>query len=102
MSSVKCRALKHGVEDAKKLINSEAPTVVAFSEDQSAEIRDRIFDEFNTLAVVYHQPSYAFVQQASHDDLQENVVPTSSSCKLFMPQDLDFFARTDVRSKGRR
>ena len=51
--------------DAKKVINSKMPTVMAFSEDQSAEIRDRIFDEFNTLAVVYRQPSYAFVQQAS-------------------------------------
>ena len=53
------------MEQAKAVISPALPAISAFSEEQSAELRDRIFDEFNTLAVVYQQPSSAFVQQAA-------------------------------------
>ena len=50
------------MEAAKRVVNPVLPAIPAFSEEQSPELRDRIFDEFNTLAVVYRQPSAAFVR----------------------------------------
>jgi hypothetical protein len=40
------------------------PAISHFSEEQSSELRDRIFDEFNTLAVVLRAPSAAFIKDA--------------------------------------
>ena len=40
------------------------PAISHFAEEQSAELRDRIFDEFNSLAVVLRAPAAAFVQEA--------------------------------------
>jgi hypothetical protein len=43
------------VETAEKVINPTKQAVSVFAETQSNEIKDRIFDEFNSLAVVYQQ-----------------------------------------------
>ena len=56
------------------MINPPLPSISAFSEDQSAELRDRIFDEFNSLAVVYQQPSSSFVRQADPGELLDNAL----------------------------
>lgn len=42
------------------MVASPAPAIGRFAEEQSPEQRDRIFDELNTLAVVYRQPSSSF------------------------------------------
>ena len=60
------------------MINPSLPSISAFSEDQSAELRDRIFDEFNSLAVVYQQPSSSFVRQADPAELLDNALVRSS------------------------
>jgi hypothetical protein len=57
------RLLQVDIETAKGVINPALPPVVAFSEEQSPELRDRIFDEFNSLAVIYREPSSSFVVQ---------------------------------------
>ena len=41
------------------------PPISHFSEEQSSELRDRIFDEFNTLAVILRAPSATFIKAAS-------------------------------------
>ena len=41
------------------------PAISHFSEEQSSELRDRIFDEFNTLAVILRAPSATFIKAAS-------------------------------------
>ena len=69
-----CRLFQQGVEEAKRVINPPLPSISAFSEDQSAELRDRIFDEFNSLAVVYQQPSSSFVRQADPGELLDNAL----------------------------
>ena len=55
-----CRLLHYNVQEAKRVVASPAPAITRFAEEQSPEQRDRIFDELNTLAVVYRQPSSSF------------------------------------------
>lgn len=66
-----CRLLQQGPQEAKRVINPPLPPIHAFAEEQSAELRDRIFDEFNSLAVVYQQPSSSFVQQADASAIED-------------------------------
>lgn len=57
------RLLQHGVETAERVINPPKQAVSVFADMQSSEIKDRIFDEFNSLAVVYQEPSYMFLDK---------------------------------------
>ena len=59
-----CRLLHYNVEEARRIVGAPAPAITRFAEEQSPEQRDRIFDELNTLAVVYRQPSSAFTNAA--------------------------------------
>lgn len=47
------RLLKVGPEVAKKVIDPVKQPVSAFADTVASEVKDRIFDEFNTLSVVY-------------------------------------------------
>lgn len=47
------------MEVAERVINPPKQAVSVFAGDQSSEIKDRIFDEFNSLAVVYRQVSFS-------------------------------------------
>lgn len=60
-----CRLLQQDINTARNILSPALPSIQAFSEDQSPEMRDRIFDEFNTLAVIYQQPSSTFVDQSA-------------------------------------
>ncbi|KAL3680710.1 hypothetical protein R1sor_023666 [Riccia sorocarpa] len=57
------RLLQHSVEIAERVISPPKQAVSVFAGDQSIEIKDRIFDEFNSLSVVYRQPSYMFLDK---------------------------------------
>ncbi|CAK9859595.1 unnamed protein product [Sphagnum jensenii] len=57
------RLLQQGVEIAERVVNPPKQAVSVFADTQSSEIRDRIFDEFNSLAVVYQEPSYMFLDK---------------------------------------
>eukprot|EP00252_Welwitschia_mirabilis_P020113 TRINITY_DN4851_c0_g1_i1.p1 TRINITY_DN4851_c0_g1~~TRINITY_DN4851_c0_g1_i1.p1 ORF type:complete len:844 (-),score=200.12 TRINITY_DN4851_c0_g1_i1:295-2826(-) len=57
------RLLQHGVSIAERVINPPKQAVSVFAETQSSEARDRIFDEFNSLSVLYRQPSYMFIDK---------------------------------------
>ena len=45
--------------------------MTSFAEEQSPELRDRIFDEFNSLAVIYREPAAAFLRQGAGEGAQE-------------------------------
>ena len=45
------------------MAGSPLPAISHFSEDQSSELRDRIFDEFNTLAVILRAHSATFIRE---------------------------------------
>eukprot|EP00884_Botryococcus_braunii_P006125 jgi/Botrbrau1/15513/Bobra.0225s0004.1 len=67
------RLLQHSVEAAQRIISPPLPAIISFSEEQSPEMRDRIFAEFNTLSVIYRAPASSFVQ--SGPDLAEEQYP---------------------------
>ena len=62
---MRCRLLQHSVKEAERVAGSPLPAISHFSEEQSSELRDRIFDEFNTLAVILRAPSATFIKAAS-------------------------------------
>ena len=47
------RLLQHNVSVAEGVVNPPKQAVSVFADTQSSEIKDRIFDEFNSLSVVY-------------------------------------------------
>jgi hypothetical protein len=50
------------VAEAERVLGAPLPAIPHFAEEQSAELRDRIFDEFNSLAVLLRAPAATFVQ----------------------------------------
>lgn len=56
------RLLRASVGEAERVLGAPAPPIAHFAEEQSAELRDRIFDEFNSLAIVLRAPAASFVQ----------------------------------------
>ncbi|GMJ15887.1 Adaptor protein complex protein 4B [Hibiscus trionum] len=57
------RMLQHNVSVAERVVNPPKQAVSVFADTQSSEIKDRIFDEFNSLSVVYQKPSYMFTDR---------------------------------------
>ncbi|KAK2986463.1 hypothetical protein RJ640_029696, partial [Escallonia rubra] len=57
------RLLQYKVSVAERVVNPPKQAVSVFADTQSSEIKDRIFDEFNSLAVVYQKPSYMFTDK---------------------------------------
>ncbi|OIW14600.1 hypothetical protein TanjilG_32942 [Lupinus angustifolius] len=57
------RLLQYKVSVAESVVNPPKQAVSVFAKTQSNEIKDRIFDEFNTLSVVYQKPSYMFTDK---------------------------------------
>ena len=56
-----CRLLHHSVGAAQSVVDVRRPAVTSFADAQSAETQDRIFDELNTLSVVYRAPASTFI-----------------------------------------
>ncbi|KAL2517683.1 Beta-adaptin-like protein A [Abeliophyllum distichum] len=57
------RLLKYNVTVAERVVDPPKQAVSVFADTQSSEIKDRIFDEFNSLSVVYQKPSYMFTDK---------------------------------------
>nr|ATG71013.1 AP4B [Cupressus duclouxiana] len=57
------RLLQHDVSVAERVINPPKQAVSVFADTQSSEVKDRIFDEFNSLSVIYQEPSYMFIDK---------------------------------------
>jgi hypothetical protein len=54
------RLLQYNVSVAEHVVNPPKQAVSVFADTQSSEIKDRIFDEFNSLSVVYQKVTAAF------------------------------------------
>lgn len=70
-----CRLLKLDVDSAKKVIVGDSSTPQSlpfFSTELSPEAQEAIFEEFNTLSVVYQQPAALFVQSAQYQAQDEH------------------------------
>ena len=59
---------------ARRVIATQPPPILQFAEEQSPELRDRIFDEFNSLAVVYQAPSSTFLQEKPQEEVGQVAV----------------------------
>ncbi|XP_034682475.1 beta-adaptin-like protein A [Vitis riparia] len=57
------RLLQYNVSVAERVVNPPKQAVSVFADTQSSEVKDRIFDEFNSLSVVYQKPSYMFTDK---------------------------------------
>ncbi|KAG8381866.1 hypothetical protein BUALT_Bualt05G0017400 [Buddleja alternifolia] len=57
------RLLQYEVSVAERIVNPPKQAVSVFADTQNNEIKDRIFDEFNSLSVVYQKPSYMFTDK---------------------------------------
>ncbi|KAG2699742.1 hypothetical protein I3843_07G203400 [Carya illinoinensis] len=57
------RLLQYNVSVAQRVVDPPKQAVSVFADTQSSEIKDRIFDEFNSLSVVYQKPSYMFTDK---------------------------------------
>ncbi|KAL8101676.1 beta-adaptin-like protein A isoform X1 [Apium graveolens] len=57
------RLLQYKVFIAERIVDPPKQAVSVFADNQSSEIKDRIFDEFNSLSVVYQKPSYMFTDK---------------------------------------
>lgn len=57
------RLLQYNVKVAEQVVNPPKQAVSVFADTQSSEVKDRIFDEFNSLSVVYQKPSYMFTDK---------------------------------------
>jgi vesicle coat complex subunit len=57
------RLLQHDVSIAERVINPPKQAVSVFADTQNSEVKDRIFDEFNSLSVIYREPSYMFIDK---------------------------------------
>jgi hypothetical protein len=65
------RLLQHDPSVAERVVNPPKQAVSVFADMQSSEIKDRIFDEFNSLSVVYQKVCKFCVTQSLklvHDD----------------------------------
>ena len=49
------RLLQYNVSVAERVVNPPKQAVSVFADTQSSEVKDRIFDEFNSLSVVYQK-----------------------------------------------
>ena len=60
------RLLQYDVSLAEHAVNPPKQAVSAFADTQSSEIKDRIFDEFNSLSIVYQKvcPNYFSISLA--------------------------------------
>ncbi len=73
------RLLQQSVQEAERVVGAPLPAISHFAEEQSAELRDRIFDEFNSLAVVLRAPSATFIQETPVSPAEDVLAPGVST-----------------------
>jgi len=69
------RLLSHSPEDARRVICAPKEIVEEFHEEMDAEMKAKIFDEFNTLSTVYQSPSSKFVVEKAAQVIMSKMAP---------------------------
>ena len=72
--------------EAERVIQPSLLTVSDFAEEVSVEMKDRIFEEFNTLSVLYQKAASTFVEAqnvAFHEDVLEDEPEEPAGLQLF-------------------
>ncbi|XP_020599817.1 beta-adaptin-like protein A [Phalaenopsis equestris] len=106
------RLLQYDVSLAERVVNPPKQAVSVFTDTQSSEIKDHIFDEFNTLSVLYQKPAYMFTDKEHRGPFEfseelgslsldagsvENVIPAQS----FEASDNDLLLSTSEKEESR-
>lgn len=73
------RLLQNNVSVAERVVNPPKQAVSVFADTQNSEVKDRIFDEFNSLSVVYQKPSYMFTDKEHRGPFEFSEDPGSLS-----------------------
>ncbi|CAJ1973844.1 unnamed protein product [Sphenostylis stenocarpa] len=106
------RLLQYNVSVAESVVNPPKQAVSVFADTQSSEIKDRIFDEFNSLSVVYQKPSYMFTDKEHRGTFEfadelGNLSITAESADSVVPaqqveaNDKDLLLSTSEKDEGR-
>ena len=69
------RLLQHDVNEASRVLGASAPVSGSFVEEAPSELQDRIFEEFNTLAVIYGEPSERFISHERATNVRPVAAP---------------------------
>eukprot|EP00002_Diphylleia_rotans_P039243 TRINITY_DN9063_c0_g1_i1.p1 TRINITY_DN9063_c0_g1~~TRINITY_DN9063_c0_g1_i1.p1 ORF type:complete len:778 (+),score=200.35 TRINITY_DN9063_c0_g1_i1:72-2405(+) len=62
------RMISTNINKAASIVSSSANVVDSFAEDETFEFKDRLFEEFNTLSVVYRLPQEKFIVDKKSSD----------------------------------
>ncbi|CUG86398.1 beta adaptin, putative [Bodo saltans] len=65
------RLLRHNVRAAAQVVCTAKESVATLLEDDLSEVSDKLFEEFNSLSVVYFTPSSVFTRKEDVDDEDE-------------------------------
>lgn len=106
------RLLQYDVHVAERVVNPPKQAVSVFTDTQGSEIKDHIFDEFNTLSVLYQKPAYMFTDKEHRgpfefaedlgslslgDGSVENVIPAQN----YEASDNDLLLSTSEKEESR-
>mmetsp|Transcript_4549 Transcript_4549/g.8531 ORF Transcript_4549/g.8531 Transcript_4549/m.8531 type:complete len:786 (+) Transcript_4549:231-2588(+) len=73
------RLLQHSVHEARRVIVAEGSFLGCFAETRNTELLDRLFDEINTLSVLYRQPACTFTDARAAPPQQLAKAPSSGT-----------------------
>jgi len=94
------RLLQHSTDAAHRIVYPTLPVVHAFAEEQSAEVKDRVFDEFNTLSVIFRAPSLSFLDKDATHEVTEELVPDTHCQQSAQHADDGLLGNSEVRDIG--
>jgi vesicle coat complex subunit len=82
------RLIAHGLQHARRVFTDAQIPISIFEDQARPEVKDKIFEEFNTLSVVFDEPSERFVKKIS-DIVESAAVSTSPSPQTPIPSAVD-------------
>ena len=65
------RLLRNNVRAAAQVVCAPKDPVFNFVEDDNSDVRDKLFEEFNSLSVIYNLPSVAFLKKETAAEEEE-------------------------------
>ncbi|CAE7243695.1 BETAA-AD [Symbiodinium natans] len=79
------RLLQVSPEEARRVICAPKEVVEEFQEEMDVDLRDRVFDEFNSLSTVYKQPASKFIQVSGSPFVAMKMQPPALPEGMEMP-----------------
>jgi len=79
------RLLQVSPEEARRVICAPKEVVEEFQEEMDVDLRDRVFDEFNSLSTVYKQPAAKFIQVSGSPFVAMKMQPPALPEGMEMP-----------------